>query len=150
MLESYEINGNTLAIIPIGKNKSKVLEVHNEFLVEKNSTAIIDDSCKYFGSSYQGRFEGTKNILGVSYKSPIIVEESMEIIFFPTTSPRTADCHWICLNNIDDYFKNKDNITKINFKNGINIILNMSIGAFENQIVRSMRLANILKRRKLL
>lgn len=105
MIKSYEINGNTLAIIPLTKNTSKVIEAEQEIIVEKGSTEIIDESCRYFGSSYNGRFEGTKEILGVSYKSPIIVEESREIIFFPTTSPRISDCHWISLNNIDDYKK---------------------------------------------
>lgn len=149
MIKSYEINGNTLAIIPITKNSSKVIEAGQELLVEKGSTEIIDESCKYFGSSYTGRFEGTKEILGVSYKSPIIIEESREIIFFPTTSPRVEDCHWISLNNIDDYRKNNQTSTLINFKNGKTLVLNMSLGSFENQMIRSLRLANILKRRKL-
>ena len=32
-------------------------------------------SCKYFGSSFEGRILGSKNILGSVYKAPIIVEE---------------------------------------------------------------------------
>lgn len=148
MIESYEINGSTLAIIPIAKHKSRVFEVDNEIIVNKSAREIIDDSCKYFGSSYNGRFEGTKKILGVSYKSPIIIEESREIIFFPTTSPRNSNCSWISLNNIEDYLK-KDERTLVNFKNGNTLDLEVSLGSFENQMIRSMRLANILKRRKL-
>lgn len=148
MIKSYEINRNTLAIIPIAKNQSKVIEIDQEFIVEKCPTEIIDDSCKYFGSSYHGRFEGTKKILGVSYKSPIIVEESREIIFFPTASPRYEGCYWISLNNIEDYLKSNYG-TIINFKNGFTLDLNVSLGSFENQMIRSLRLANILKRRKL-
>ncbi len=149
MIQSYEINGNTLAIIPITKNTSKVIEAEQEILVERSATEIIDDSCRYFGSSYHGRFEGTKNILGVNYKSPIIVEESRDIIFFPTSSPRIDDCHWISLNNIDDYKKTAQNNIIINFKSGQTLELNISLGSFENQMIRSLRLANILKRRKL-
>lgn len=149
MIQSYEINGNTLAIIPITKNTSKVIEAEQEILVERSATEIIDDSCRYFGSSYHGRFEGTKNILGVNYKSPIIVEESRDIIFFPTSSPRIDDCHWISLNNIDDYKKTSQNNIIINFKSGQTLELNISLGSFENQMIRSLRLANILKRRKL-
>lgn len=148
MINNYEINGNTLAIIPIAKNKSRVFEADNEIIVNKSAKEIIDDSCKYFGSSYSGRFEGTKKILGVSYKSPIIIEESREIIFFPTTSPRNGNCSWISLNNIEDYVKN-DERTLVNFKNGNTLDLGVSLGSFENQMIRSMRLANILKRRKL-
>lgn len=148
-MENYEININTLAIIPINRNKSKIIEIEKEYIVNKKSTEIIDNSCKYFGSSYKGRFEGTKEILGVSYKSPIIIEETRDIIFFPTTSPRYEGCNWICLNNIEDYKKNEYG-TIINFKNGLELKLDMSLGSFENQMIRAMRLSTILKRRKII
>lgn len=147
MNKTYEINRDTLAIIPIDKNCSKVIEKDQEFIVEKGATNIIDDSCRYFGSSYNGRFEGTKEILGVSYKSPIIVEESREIIFFPTASPRFSECCWICLNNIEDYKKHERG-TKVNFINGQTLEFDISHSSFENQMIRSLRLAKILKRRK--
>lgn len=148
--QSYEINKDTLAIIPIDKTKSRVIEVDSEYVVNKKTTEIIDDSCKYYGSSYQGRFEGTKRITGISYKAPIIIEESKDIIFFPTSSPRYEGCSWLCVNNIEDYVKNKEGYTEVNFKNGKKIDLSISIGSFENQMIRALRLANILKRRKLL
>ena len=80
-MKNYEINRETLAIIPCGKGKSKIIEENNEFYVNYSTTKIIDYSCKFFGSSYEGRFNGTKSILGVSHKSPIIIEESNKIIF---------------------------------------------------------------------
>ena len=84
-MENYEINRNTLAILSCGKEKSKIIEDDKEFYVNLSPLKIIDNSCKYFGSSYDGRFNGTKSILGISHKSPIIIEESSRIIFFPTT-----------------------------------------------------------------
>ena len=62
---------------------------------------IIENSCRYFGSSYNGRHIGTKNLTGINYKSPIIIEETKNIIFFPTTSPKQSDCSWISLKYIN-------------------------------------------------
>ena len=105
MKENYEINLSTLAVIAVDNKTSKIIEGTEEFLVKRSAINIIDKSCKFFGSSYNGRFEGTKHLTGISYKSPIIIEETKNIIFFPTSSPRIADCSWISLNHILDYKK---------------------------------------------
>ena len=85
-MNEYEINAQTLAIIPIGKERSKIIEVNGDYIINKSPIRILDDSCKFFGSSYEGRFCGTKTLTGITHKSPIIVEESKRIIFFPTKS----------------------------------------------------------------
>ena len=116
-METYEISKQTLAIIALNEETSKIIEEDKEFIINRSSKKIINDSCKFFGSSYEGRFQGTKTMLGISHKSPIIIEESSEIIFFPTSSPRLDMCSWISLNNIKDYNKDKKN-TIINFSCG--------------------------------
>ena len=78
-MKKYEINKNTLAIIAITNGISKVYEKDKTLYVYSPTIKIIDDSCKFFGSSYSGRFEGTKNLLNVSYKSPIIIEEQNNV-----------------------------------------------------------------------
>lgn len=148
MKEKYEINSSTIAIIPVEQKVSKVIELDNSFLVNRSTSEIIDESCKYFGSSYLGRHEGTKNLIGVNYKSPIIVEETLELIFFPTASPRLEACMWISLNNIENYYK-EDLCTYISFKNGKQLELEISYGSLENQILRATRLESMLRKRKL-
>ena len=101
-MSEYEINDDTLAIIPIDEYRSKVIEKSRSFIVEQPPMRIIDKSCRYFGSSYQGRFLGTKNLIGISHKAPIIIEETREIIFFPTNSPRQYNCAWISLKNLQN------------------------------------------------
>lgn len=147
MSGEYEINSDTLMIVPVNSKISKIIECNEEFLIEKNTTEIIDDSCKFFGSSYSGRFEGTKRMIGVNYKAPIVVEESREIIFFPTSSPRFDNCYWICLNKIESYEKCGKN-TKIVFKNKIEYIVPISYRILENQILRSTLLESKLRSRK--
>ena len=103
MLDQYEINKSTLAVLPIDESSSRVLEEEAEYIVNKSTTDVINDSCKYFGSSYKGRNEGTKSLIGGNYKLPILIEESREIIFFPTSSPKLEECAWISLNNLKNY-----------------------------------------------
>ena len=107
----------------------------------------MEDSCQFFGSSLLGRQKGTTRLIGVSHKAPIIVEESKEIIFFPTLSPRKSSCSWISLKNIDSYY-NKNKSVLIKFKNNSQLELNMSYGIIDNQILRATRLESVLRSRK--
>lgn len=59
---NYEINSETLAIISLDNGTSKIIEKDYTVEISCNHLKIIDNSCKYFGSSYTGRFEGTKKI----------------------------------------------------------------------------------------
>jgi competence protein ComK len=141
----YEINKNTLAIIPVSDEKSKILEIENEYIVKEKSFKVIEESCKYFGSSYEGRFQGTKSLIGVTHKSPIVIEESSKLIFFPTASPLRNNCKWISLNNIKNYFPgNNFDSSIIEFINGEKIELDMSYGSLNNQILRATRLKVVL------
>jgi competence protein ComK len=147
MLDQYEINSSTLAILPVDDLTSKVLEEEAEYYVKKPTKDIIDDSCKYFGSSLKGRNEGTKSLIGGNYKLPVVIEETRDIIFFPTSSPLGEECAWISLNNLDDYKKqNKNSFVK--FKNGSILNVDISIFSLENQILRASRLENVLRKRK--
>jgi competence protein ComK len=108
---------------------------------------IIEDSCSFFGSSYFGRAKGTKKLIGVSHKAPIIIEESREIIFFPTSSPRLYECCWVSLKNIDKY-KKQENSALVLFNNGYILELTMSYGSLDNQVLRATRLESVLRMRK--
>ena len=132
---NYEINYETQLIIPIGKNSSKVIEQEDEYFIKNNTLNILEHSCEYFGSSFEGRKEGTKKLLGITHKSPIIIEESRKIIFFPTTSPEKEDCIWINLDKIDKYYKSGNRKSTILFKNGDSIDFDVSIGSLTNQIL---------------
>lgn len=147
MLNEYEINSSTLAVLPVDSETSKVLEEEGEYYVKRPVISIIDDSCKYFGSSLKGRNEGTKSLIGGNYKLPVVIEESRNIIFFPTSSPRLEDCAWISLNNLENYFnESRNGIVK--FKNGSTLNVGISIFSLENQVLRASRLENVLRKRK--
>lgn len=143
---SYEINVNTYALLPIDDKKTIAIEKDGNIVVLKNATQIIKESCENFGSSYDGRYNGTKKLLGVSYKSPIIIEETKKIIYFPTTSPRLNTCAWINLNSIKNYdYKNEK--VKVYFFNNKIIDLDISFQSFDRQVLRASRLELILQKR---
>ena len=107
----------------------------------------MEHSCEYFGSSYEGRKDGTRKLLGITHKSPIIVEESRKMIFFPTISPEKEDCIWINLEKIENYYRLDKQLSAIKFKNGDILELNISFGSLSNQILRASRLKYILEER---
>lgn len=148
-MKDYDINMGTLAIIPIDEESTKIIEIDDEFVVKENSMKIIDRSCRYFGSSYNGRLAGTKHMIGVNYKAPIVIEDSKSIIFFPISSPRLHECLWISFKNIESYEKVVDeNKTLVKFNSGYTLVLPISHFSFSNQLLRSSRLENVLNLRK--
>ena len=145
-MKDYEINEETYAIIAQDLGKTRVIEKECEYDVTKDAYKVMDDSCKYYGSSYKGRIEAAKELLNCSYKLPIIVEESSVLIFFPIKSSLLDDCCWINLNSIKNIEK-VDNKTKIVFKNGKEEIFDISKLSLENQIYRSSKLESIIFKR---
>ncbi len=144
----YEVSKGTLAIVPNNQSDSLVYEDEDKFLVEETPYEIMEASCKYFGSTYQGRKEGAKEILGAEYKVPIIIEDTNNLIVFPTTSPYSEECMWISLNMIKKFLKIDTYNTKIIFDNNIEIIVPCSYRTIENQVSRASRLDLILRKRR--
>ena len=79
----YEIDLSTVMLIGIDEFKTRVVTLDSEFIIDIDSKKIIDNSCKFFGSSLSDRINTTKRLINVKSKSPIIIEESRNIIFFP-------------------------------------------------------------------
>ncbi|MFA5459085.1 MAG: competence protein ComK [Bacilli bacterium] len=146
-MDNYEICEETLAILPMNNYKSKIIERDREIVINKTPYEIIDNSCQYFGSSFSGRVIGTKKLIGVTHKAPVIIEESREIIFFPTNSPKRYECCWVSLNNISKYYK-ETNKGVILFDSGYLLNLAISYGSLDNQILRAARLESELRKRK--
>lgn len=143
----YEVNEDTLYILPINEKKCMAVEVDDEYNIDSRAYQVMEHSCMYFGSSLSGRLMGSKDMLGSIYKVPIIVEESKDIIFFPTTSPNSEKNIWISLKNILNYEK-CDKKTKVFFSNNKEIIVDIPYSSFRNQILRATMLESIARKRK--
>jgi len=145
-IDSYEINKDTCAIINYSNEISQIIENNQEYLLPKKTFEVMEDSCAYYGSSYEGRLKGTKMMLGCNYKLPIIIEETNDIIFFPTGGTSSEKCSWVSLNHVSKYEDYKG-YTKVTFTGGKTIILKMSVNSFEMQLLRATRLQNLIKKR---
>ena len=147
-MNNYEINEETYAIISKDIGKTEIIEKSNDYIIDNDAYKVMDESCKYFGSSYEGRKEGSKSILGAEYKVPIVVEDTENLIVFPTTSPYADDCVWISLKRISNIYKIDACNSKIVFDNNKEIIVPCSFRSLENQLARASRLDLILRNRK--
>ncbi len=141
---NYEVNSNTLAIIPSSSGKCKVLEDKKSYNLNKTSLRVIEHSCEYFGVSFASRVEGSKRFVKTRYKTPIVIEESSRIVFFPVKSLRGKDTMWISYNNIIEYYPShvKKGYTVVRFKNGYKLEIDVSFYSFNNQYLKAARLSS--------
>ena len=143
----YEVNEATYAIIPYEKEKAKVIEYDDEYIIDSSPYEIMEYSCEYFGSSLEGRVIGSKSILGTIYKVPLMIDDALDMIFFPTKSPNSSKNVWISLKNIDSYQKIGTK-TLVMFKNSKKLLIDVPYYSFDNQVLRATRLEAIAKDRK--
>jgi competence protein ComK len=143
----YEIDLSTVMLIGIDESKTKVVTLDDEFILDIDSKKIMDNSCKFFGSSLSDRVNMTKRLINISSKSPIIVEDSRNIIFFPLKSVRDKRNIWISFNNLEKYVKNGDR-TAFVFKNNKRVVIDFSYYIIDNQVTRSLMLDYELKKRR--
>lgn len=143
----YEINDSTLAIIPFDSKNTKIIEMGDEYVVKETPYEIMEHSCRYFGSSLEGRMLGSKDILGSVYKTPVIVEETQKLIFFPTEAIQSDSVGWISYKNIRNVEK-YDKMTKIVFNNGEFIVIKCPYFSVKNQIFRCNMLEAVSNNRK--
>lgn len=145
MEKNYEISKGTMCLIQEGDYVTKIIEEGEEFLINRNIHKIVDDSCKNFGSSLKGRFEGTVNLTGVRYKAPVIISEYLSIIMIPTGSTRGEICHWISLSSIKKIEKSSLSNAIILFYNGTKLELDVSYYTMQNQFAKASKLDYFLR-----
>ena len=147
LIEEYEINPNTMIIMPIqygSKIYSQVWELEDIIVSPFKPIDIIKTSCKFFGSSYEGRKEGTTQLTGITHKAPITVDPTNFIYFFPTTSASNSKCIWISLEHIQYHKRADAKNTQVVFKNNQHLSIPISSNSFNNQLLRTALLKNTL------
>jgi competence protein ComK len=149
-IEEYEVNPYTMFIKPViygSKVYSEIYELEDEYLSPFKPLDIIKKSCEYFSSSFEGRKEGTKQLIGVTHKVPIVIDPTNFIYFFPTTSPTRSECIWISHEHILDYHRIDSRQTMVIFQNKQSFNLPISRSSFENQMLRTALLKSKLMQR---
>ena len=133
----YEIDLSTLVLLGINDEATKIVTTENEFIVYESSKKIVDNSCRFFGSSLSDKIKATNRLVNMASKTPIVIEETRNIIFFPLRSTREKNNVWISFNNLDKYTKIA-NKTELLFKNGKKVIVDFSYYIVDNQVTRSL------------
>lgn len=143
LVEEYEINPFTMIILPEeygSRTYSKVIELEEEYLSPFRPIEIVKKSCSYFGSSYEGRREGTKQLTGITHKIPIIIDPISSIYFMPTSSPNKPACIWVSHEHVLFHRRVDSQSTEVTFRNKKSLILPVSHHSFENQLLRTSML----------
>ena len=143
----YEIDLSTVMLIGINEEKTKVITTDSEFIINFDSKKIIDNSCKFFGNSLTDRVKMTKRLTNIKSKTPIIIEDSRNIIFFPLKSTREKCNIWISFSNLEKYVKSLDK-TIFYFHNNKQVVIDFSYYIIDNQVTRCMMLDYELKKRR--
>lgn len=145
-MDEYEITSSTLMLEYFDENKTKIYEFNNDFIVNQNILTIIENSCSFYGSTFEGRVNASKKILNTNIKLPIVIEDVKKIIFFPTKASYRVGCNWLSFNNIDRIEKvaKNSNLTRVYFCNGLVNDINVSYEIIYRQFYNCMLLEKTL------
>lgn len=142
----YKITNDTLIIQSLSKKQVKIIELNSEILENINHIRMIQDSCIYYGSTYEGRIKSAKKILKIYRKIPIIISEKHNLLFFPICSTRLVNCIWISYNNLEKY-KPLFNKTRLYFTNNFYYDVDFSYNIIHNQVIKCMLLEKNLEKK---
>ncbi|WP_390217518.1 competence protein ComK [Halobacillus seohaensis] len=139
--KEYEVNPQTMALVANydaqGQIITEVVENGERFYLPGYPGKIVDQSCRYFASSLEGRLSGTKQVAGFTHKPPIVISQAMDMYFFPIISPKRKECTWIAPKYIRTHKGESDQSTTIYFMNGDTVNVPVSVGMIINQIQRT-------------
>ncbi|WP_170006673.1 competence protein ComK [Bacillus fonticola] len=148
--EVFELSPQTLALLPYqygSKSFTRALVVGDELQVACRPIEVVKRGCAYFGSSYEGRKAGTRQLTGITHKAPIAVDPTNEIFLFPTLSPTREECAWIAHDHVAHFSSPIAGETEILFRDGQSVILPISDAVIENQMLRTSFLRTKLAQR---
>ncbi len=146
----FALSPQVMIILPHqygSKLYSKLIEVDHEYTVPLKPLDIVKKSCRYYASSYSGRKEGTKALIGVTHKAPIVIDPYQGIYLFPTASPGRADCIWISHSHVEDFQKAEHSKTEVLFSNGQSLVISVSAHTFQQQMYRTLNLRAKIEQR---
>jgi competence protein ComK len=149
-IEGYEVNSCTMFLEPVeygSKIYSHAVEIEDDFLTPFKPLDIIKRSCEYFGSDYESRKRGTRQLIGYKRKVPIAIEPTNHIFFFPTHSPDSPECIWIAYDHVENYRRVSAQQTMVTFQNKQSRLFPVSYMTIEGQMLRTALLKTKLLQR---
>lgn len=133
----FRLDKEVLMIDYDGLNTNVTTTYGDVIFKGNNIKNILNESCISYGSSLNGRINGSKWALKSKYKLPIVVSEKEKLVFFPVKEMGKEI--WVNFEMINDVKKYKDYV-KVEFKNGLKVDINVSYTIFNNQVLKASRL----------
>ncbi|WP_332628453.1 competence protein ComK [Halalkalibacter flavus] len=138
VLASYDINVDTMAIIPINhfEYDAMILEGNETYYVKKKPLQLIEGGCLDGGAEYLGRRESVIHKTGIKKKVPIPINPNQCIYAFPTHAPSLHECIWIFSQHIKHVKTNGNDKTQtiITFNNGKELLVDVSYQVIKKQV----------------
>lgn len=137
--EFIELSEVTKYVLGAGKNKSIIKDGNKKYEVDVSAFEIINDNCKNFGSTLEGRVVAAYEKTKISYKTPIILSEMLRLVVFPTTNCKSDDCMWFFLRSIENYEKTENGNTRVYFKDRTCEEFNVTYFTFNGQFMKALQ-----------
>lgn len=142
-----------MAIIPIiaqeyGALHTKLLTYNkNPRIVESSPQKTLDNSCRFYGSTFQSLRSDTARITNINSKPPILLSPVISIFLFSTHSERSEDNVWINIEFVQDIKALKNNTTKITFSDGQSLITTATVRTIWHQYKNATYYEHIIRKR---
>lgn len=139
------ITESTMALIPnytnTGHLHCTMLGLFGEIRVAESPFYVLNESCVYYGSSFEGSLKSARRILKGQKNLPIMVSLPLEYCMIPLGSPMKKDTAWVAYQHIKQVNSNGPN-SIITFHNQVKLEVNISKAVLEHRINIASRLIN--------
>ncbi|MBY6036634.1 competence protein ComK [Fictibacillus nanhaiensis] len=150
-MKDYEINSDTMAIVPFINDKgmvcSEIYERDAVILVEKKPFRIIKDNCLYYGGSYDGKKEAARINMGHMCFAPIMIDSKLDLYFFPIESPRNDTCIWLSQPHIRRIERIGPKRSSVIFSSGMDLPIESTRAALIGKLHRAAQYRSVLSNR---
>lgn len=141
----------TMALFPhytnTGHLQCTVIGAFGENIVEKSPLTVLNESCEYYGSSFEGRLKSAQQILKRQKNLPIMVSITLEYCMIPLGSPLKKDTAWVSFRYIKQIDPKGAN-SIITFHNGVQLEVNISKDVLEMRLNKAARLISTYQLRQ--
>lgn len=138
---TYIVNPQTKILIPARTIEYQTIacEPNRQLYIAQTPLEIIKHSCDKHWSSYEGRRTIVMKRMGFKQKVPIPISLKHNLLLFPTHSPRHHDAAWLAITHIKRVLQisTQPHQTRIFFKRGTYIDINVSLHTMKTQIART-------------
>ncbi|MGD6816660.1 competence protein ComK [Metabacillus sp. 84] len=151
VFDEYYIKRKTMALESKWDEHGNVFTLIHEYdgklEYKKAATAIIEDNCVFYGSSYEGRLRASGEILLRQKLLPVCVCEFNDIYMFPSMSPKSDQVIWLAVDHVKDVrsYKNKSVVV---FSNGETLFIPLLKEYITSKVGKTAQLALAYQQRR--